>query len=51
MNCEANEAINVNVNGSSCVNWDVNNEVAIDSKRDVVWKEFLGWDMFLGVLS
>ncbi len=49
VNCEANEVINVDVDGSSCVNWDVDDEVSTDSERDAVWKEFLGWDMFLGV--
>jgi hypothetical protein len=49
VDCKANEVIDVDVNGSSCVNWDVNDEFATHSERDVVWKEFLGWDMLLGV--
>jgi hypothetical protein len=49
VNCEADEVINVNNDDASCVDWDVDDEVATNSEWDVVWKKFLGWDMFLGV--
>ncbi len=31
------------------MDWDVDDVVATNFERDVVWEKFLGWDMFLGV--
>ncbi len=47
VNSESNEAVNVLINNASGIDWYVYNQISFNSKRDVIFKSFLGRDVGL----